>query len=375
MKEQEFLDAVNELAERWRGERAERQGRRALQRADFDALGKAGFRLTGVPSELGGLWRGASGSVRLVSTALRRLGGVDSSVALVSAMHPAVLSYWLTTDEAAVTTSAWREQRRTIFEDVLAGAWWGTVTSEPGSGGDVARTRAVARASGDSHALSGDKHFGSGTGMVDLMVTSAVPEGESDPDWFFVDLRDCPLDGTRGVEIIGEWDGSGMVATQSHSLRFDRFPVTRIAWPGNLQTVAARTGAFIGCLFTSVIVGVVDAAVGEARRRVRPGESRTFEAIEMARAETEHWLLGQALEGMIRAVEDASDENADPRHDVLRGKTAAAELAESILTRLCRALGGGTFSRRSPFAHWFEDVRALGFLRPPWGLAMETLIE
>ena len=43
------------------------------------------------------------------------------------------------------------------------------------------------------------------------------------------------------------------------------------------------------------------------------------------------------------------------------------------MLRLTRVLGGGTFSRRSPFAHWFEDVRALGFLRPPWGLAYDTL--
>ncbi len=38
-----------------------------------------------------------------------------------------------------------------------------------------------------------------------------------------------------------------------------------------------------------------------------------------------------------------------------------------------RIHGGSTFSRRSPFAHWFEDVRALGFLRPPWALAYDTL--
>jgi hypothetical protein len=58
---------------------------------------------------------------------------------------------------------------------------------------------------------------------------------------------------------------------------------------------------------------------------------------------------------------------------VIRGKTAVAELAEEILLRLTRVLGGGTFSQRSPFAHWFEDVRALGFLRPPWGLGFDSL--
>jgi hypothetical protein len=50
-----------------------------------------------------------------------------------------------------------------------------------------------------------------------------------------------------------------------------------------------------------------------------------------------------------------------------------AGLAEATLLRLTRVLGGGTFSARSPFAHWFEDVRALGFLRPPWGLAHDSL--
>jgi hypothetical protein len=59
---------------------------------------------------------------------------------------------------------------------------------------------------------------------------------------------------------------------------------------------------------------------------------------------------------------------------VLLGKVAIAELAESCLRRICRVMGGGTFGRRSPFGHWFEDVRALGFLRPPWGLAYDNLI-
>jgi len=61
------------------------------------------------------------------------------------------------------------------------------------------------------------------------------------------------------------------------------------------------------------------------------------------------------------------------KHDAVRAKQAVAELAEQTLMRLTRVLGGGTFSQRSPFAHWFEDVRALGFLRPPWGLAYDTL--
>jgi len=79
----------------------------------------------------------------------------------------------------------------------------------------------------------------------------------------------------------------------------------------------------------------------------------------------------QAFEGALRAVETGDLRVAT--HGALRAKQAVAELGEQVLLRIARVLGGGTFSRRSPFAHWFEDVRALGFLRPPWGLADDAL--
>jgi hypothetical protein len=79
----------------------------------------------------------------------------------------------------------------------------------------------------------------------------------------------------------------------------------------------------------------------------------------------------QAYEGAVRAV-TTGDPLAGLRAG-LRAKTAVAELAESALRRLSAVLGGGSYSGRSPFAHWGEDVRALGFLRPPWGLAYDNL--
>jgi hypothetical protein len=72
---------------------------------------------------------------------------------------------------------------------------------------------------------------------------------------------------------------------------------------------------------------------------------------------------------MLRAVET----EPAPNKNVLLGKIACAELAEDCLRRITRLLGGGTFARHSPFGFWFEDVRALGFLRPPWGLGYEVL--
>jgi alkylation response protein AidB-like acyl-CoA dehydrogenase len=136
-----------------------------------------------------------------------------------------------------------------------------------------------------------------------------------------------------------------------------------------LQTAAP----FVSTLFTSVVLGVLDEALTLAREQMRGRSAslRAFEQVEWSRAELEHWLAVQAYEGALRALE--AGEGGAAAYACGRAKLAVAELAEQCLLRLSRVLGGGTFSRRSPFAHWFEDVRALGFLRPPWGLAFDAL--
>ena len=137
---------VREIAESFAAERSERQQRRALDRADFDRLAQAGFLLTGVPVSEGGLWESAAASTRPICEMVRTLAGGDSSVALVSSMHPAVLAFWLASPRAeGGDQEAWERQRSEVFGAALNGHWWGTITSEPGSGGNIARTRATAR--------------------------------------------------------------------------------------------------------------------------------------------------------------------------------------------------------------------------------------
>jgi alkylation response protein AidB-like acyl-CoA dehydrogenase len=367
------LNSVKEIAGKFASQRHERQLRRELDAQDFKALRDAGFLLTGVPVERGGLWVDIARSTRPIAEILRALAAGDSSVALVSAMHPAVLSFWLVTSVApAPYTDGWTAQRTKVTEFALDGIWWGTITSEPGSGGDVGMTRAVARSDGNwAWRLSGQKHFGSGSGIASFMITTAMPEGEQEPDWFYVDMRGRAWDGSAGVRLIAPWDGHGMQATQSHSIAFDGVPAIRMAWPGNWKLLADAAGPFIGSIFTAVILGIVDAAVDSARQDLAPKKDslRAYERMEWTRAEMEAWLAVQAYEGMLRAVETETS----PLLSVIRGKMAVSELAESVLRRVCRVMGGGTFARRGPYGFWFEDVRALGFLRPPWGLAFDAL--
>ena len=136
-----------------------------------------------------------------------------------------------------------------------------------------------------------------------------------------------------------------------------------------MADIGVPSGPLIGCMFTAVIVGIIEAAIAFAGEKLSLESAGAYEQVEWQRAQMEAWLVAQAYEGMLRAVET----EADPRRQVLQGKTAIAELSETIMTRLPRILGGGTFHRRSPIGHWAQDVKALGFLRPPWPLAFETL--
>ena len=81
--------------------------------------------------------------------------------------------------------------------------------------------------------------------------------------------------------------------------------------------------------------------------------------------------MRQAYEGTLAAIE----QNRQGNIAAARAKACCAELAESALTRLSRVIGGSSFARGMPFAQWSQDVRALGFLRPPWALAYDQLYD
>ena len=370
--------SIHEIAALWSAERAERQARRHLDRRDFDLLREAGLLRLAAPQDAGGLWQTAESSARTACELYRRLASADPSVALVSSMHPSVLNFWLATPDPSQPD--WEDQRHAVFASAIAGEQWGTITSEPGSGGDISRTRATASPvdsdpflAGAAYAVTGDKHFGSGFGMTDRMMTTAIPEGETDPTIFVLDVRDRPWDGTAGLTLTAEWDGMAMAATQSHAMKLDGAPAVRLAWNGELDPITRAASPFVSSLFTAVIVGVLDQAIATARETLgkKVDQLRPYEQIEWSRAELDHWVAVQAHEGALRAIEGGDPTAAFSA--ALRAKEAVADLAESCLLRVTRVLGGGTFSQRSPFAHWFEDVRALGFLRPPWALAYDGL--
>jgi alkylation response protein AidB-like acyl-CoA dehydrogenase len=371
-----LLEEAPGVARDWAAERQDRQQRMEGDPADFQRLRELGVHLLGVPVEFGGAWESLSQLARPLCTLLRILAQGDPSITLASAMHPLVLSSWRIPSVPEPYTSAWTRQRREVFDTVLDGYWWGTIISEPGSGGDSARSASVAYPSEPplGYRLSGHKHFGSGSGLTSFMITQALPMGESAPDLFYLDVRGVPWDGSAGMTLTAPWRGHGMRSTNSHAFLFQDFPATRVAWPGHRPELMAANGGLGSMAFTSVIVGVVDAAMAYVRERLHKGmrqgsAMRAFQQVEWSLAEQDAWLIAQAWEGALRTF----DQGTHSRHTVLLAKTAVARLAESVLNRLCKLSGGSAYTWYSPLGAWYEDVRALGYLRPPWPLAFDQL--
>ncbi len=372
----QVLAGIDELAAGWVDQRDERYRRRHLERGDFEQLAETGFLRLVVPESHGGHWRSMSETGPAIVEAITRIARGDQSVALVASMHPAVQIFWTASERApAPFTEAWAAQRAEVFQSSLDGHFWGTIASEPGSGGDILRTKAVAtpvEGSVDRYRLAGEKHFGSGSEMVSYMITTAKRVGDDLPMGFFIDLRRQPWDGTAGMRITRPWDGMGMKATQSHATALEGVEGTAWAWQGAIAESGTAVLSVGLAMFCSVISAVVDAAMTETERRLSGKSLRPYEEVAWTQAQIDHWMLAQAMRGLVDTVATAPADAASIA--ATKAKIGMAATAESILGHVCRAVGGGAFSSSSPYATWNEDVRALGYLRPPWALAFDQLI-
>jgi alkylation response protein AidB-like acyl-CoA dehydrogenase len=164
-----------------------------------------------------------------------------------------------------------------------------------------------------------------------------------------------------------------MIATQSHAFVLERCPAERAASREAFTHAVPIVSQLTPLLFAAVIVGILRGAIDLARVRMqgRIANLKAFEQVTWVNVTNAAWLAEQAYEGALRAVEtDSAGLLA-----ASRAKVTIAQLAEQSLSELARVLGGASYAREAPFGQWAEDVRALGFLRPPWGLAFEQLLK
>jgi alkylation response protein AidB-like acyl-CoA dehydrogenase len=363
------LDRVAQLAEELARDHTRRQGARQLSHDDFDAVAETGFHKLVVPTALGGAWTSTASSTRVLAGALAMLAAGDSSLALILSMEPVALliAGWLTDIPIDQTDPGWREQRD-HFLTLLAAedTAWGVLLAERGN---KIRATATRRVDG-TWSINGEKLAGSGWDYTSFMLTSAVPDGEDQPEAFVLDLRD--RDSLSGAEISRAWDGHGMTASGSHSIRLTGMGAERIAWPGRDAFITGAMSTPMPAARLAPFVGIVRAAMASTKQQLeaRGGIRGSLEAVEWARAQADGWLLDQAFEGVLRATE-TSCSSAEFDLETKLAKMAACELAESALRHASGAIGGSSYSAFSPIGWWHEDVRALGLLRP----TLSTLVD
>ena len=143
-----ILEQAPIVAAEWAEERADRQQRTKGDPADYARLAQIGVPLLAVPTDLGGTWESIEQSARPICSMLRELAVGDPSITLASAMHHLVLSSWRLPTVPEPFTAGWIKQRNAVFDTVHSGSWWGTIVSEPGSGGDTSRTASVCEPDG-----------------------------------------------------------------------------------------------------------------------------------------------------------------------------------------------------------------------------------
>ena len=240
------------------------------------------------------------------------------------------------------------------------------------------KTKTAAKKSADgidtSYTISGNKHFGSGSGHADYMITTARRKGAEGPDLFYLKIKDEPWDGSTGCTLASAWDGIGMTATQSHAFRFEDFPATKTITSELLGKVSPITAVIGNLLFAAVAMGIADNALSFAKDKLKGKlqNMRAYERIEWNRCRNEIWLAEQAFDGAVRAAETSG---VSAGQAAIRCKITVSELLESALTKMSIVVGGASFAKGMPLAQWNQDVRALGFLRPPLPFAHDLIFD
>jgi alkylation response protein AidB-like acyl-CoA dehydrogenase len=354
---------LDRLAPAWgaREAEAERAGARRLPEGTVADIRACGLLAAPVPRDLGGLgW-----DLRRCMEALRAVARHAPATALALAMPLGNAAVARIPEDAvpAASRAALRDGKRWTAQQCLAGRILAVANSEPGSGGDLANTKATARRDADgTWRLTGAKAFATAGPDGDAFLCAArTPERV---EGFFV-ARDAP-----GATLGDDWDGLGMRTSASVTLRLDDAPAAAVlGYPGSLDGgVNARHWSTL--LFGAVFLGVGEGALAEAaacvaRQPVLRGD--------LAR----HALRLEAAAGFLDSVA-ARDGFPFPHGGVVAAQRAKGFVAEAAVDAAVfggLAAGGRGYTAASRASKLLRDALAGPHLRPPLPSVLEGLAD
>ncbi len=315
---------------------------------------------------------GGAGWDTLESTmAVEELAAWSPSTALLAAM-PLGLAGAFASDDGVVPgdyRGRWLDEQQWLAGQYVAHHIFAACNSEKGAGGSLDATKAVARRDDDGRfRVSGEKILASFGEHADYFFSTAKVDPAEVPGCGVVEFFFVRTD-AEGVDILGDWDGFGMRATESHTVVYRDAVAERMAgYPDFIATMQPLTYWF--CLFAAIPLGCARSllrAVGEPEPvspalRLRVSEAvMRYEALRAYLRETaREWRPGAGAEYAAR---------------VLRTKTYVTQEATKLCAELFALSGGRHYRRTSPVARTFADSFAGTALRPPLPLGLEQLTE
>lgn len=339
-----------------------------------------------VPKAHGGLGAG----LRAYSTTAAEIGRYCGSTALTWNMH-ACSCLWTgaLADDLEMSEEDRREhaRRRSLHYRRIVGD--GAIYAQPfseggdhaGAAGGAAPVATSARRVDGGWVIDGKKIFASLAGSADYygVLCGEAEPGERTP------RRDATYiavpAGSRGVEVVGDWDPLGMRGTVSRTLLFRGVFVEEdaVLMRRGLFFQAASRWPHMFLALSPTYLGIAQAAFDFTVRYLRgeiagagPEKRRGSPAKQLAVAQM--FVTLQQMKALW--FQATSDARVDPtREQALRALSAQYTVMEGAndLTRLAvRTCGGRSMLRSFPLERLYRDSRC-GSLMLPW--TAETCLE
>jgi alkylation response protein AidB-like acyl-CoA dehydrogenase len=334
------------------------------------ALGEAGLLGLMLPAEAGGSALGPRSFAAVVAA----VAEADASVAMVYLMHIC----------AAATLAASRPGATVapILKEIAAGRHLSTLAfSEAGSRSHFWAPVSRARRNAAGVRLTAKKSFVTSAGHAQsYVVSSLAPEGSGPTE---STLYLVPRE-TRGLSVVGPWDGLGLRANASAPMTLEDCDVP----PGyQLTDDGAGFQAMLQVVLPLFNLGTTGVALGLCRAAV----AATASHLKNARFEHMGQSLGESLptlraqlatmqidtDGLAARLDDVVDHLERPRDTtmlrVLESKAAAGDAAISVTSSAMRVCGGAAFAKHTNIERLFRDAHA-GAVMAPTGDVLREFI-
>ncbi|BBQ02121.1 acyl-CoA dehydrogenase (plasmid) [Burkholderia sp. SFA1] len=358
------LAALPALAEEIGVDAAQREIRRELPFAAFDAFRRSGLGALRIPVERGGLGGTLENALHVVTT----LAAAESNVAHALRVHFDVVE-------------SLRLAPRTAFHDrqvsrIVEGALFGGASGEQGTA-RAGEIETVLRREGDHFRVTGKKYYTTGTAYADFVRTNLVDE-QGKGVTAIIPVR------AEGVNVLDDWDGMGQRMTASGSTMFNdvRVDASEVVEKSYGSLIGRHGGAYRQLHLVAVAAGIVRNIVADARAYVtghgRPVMHSTApsarEDVFIQQVVGELTALSHTIDVLVRenartlgVSSDAILRN-DPGADelVLQGALATArtqivvgKLALQAGERLFDAGGASATSRKHNFDRHWRNLRTI----------------